>query len=44
MPRNPKLLIQGTLIEVTSRIEEGLPLVPNELTCLIIGSLFEEVF
>jgi REP element-mobilizing transposase RayT len=39
MPRNPKLLIQGTLIEVSSRIEEGLPLVPNELTCLIIGSI-----
>jgi REP element-mobilizing transposase RayT len=39
MPRNPKLFIKGTLIEVSSRIEEGLPLVPNELTCLIIGSI-----
>jgi REP element-mobilizing transposase RayT len=39
MPRNPKLFIRGTLIEVSSRIEEGLPLVPNELTCLIIGSI-----
>jgi REP element-mobilizing transposase RayT len=39
MPRNPKLFIQGTLIEVSSRIEEGLPLVPNEVTCLIMGSI-----
>jgi len=39
MPRNPKFLISGTLIEVSSRIEEGLPLVPNELTCLILGSI-----
>lgn len=39
MARNPKLFIKGTLIEVTSRIQEGLPLVPNELTVLVLGSI-----
>jgi hypothetical protein len=39
MPRAPKLYIRGSLIEVCSRIQEGLPLVPNELNCLIIGSI-----
>jgi REP element-mobilizing transposase RayT len=31
MPRNPKLFISGTLIELTFRTEEGLPFSPNEL-------------
>ncbi len=39
MARSPKLFIKGTLIEVSSRIEEGLPFVPNALTCYIIGSI-----
>jgi len=39
MPRNPKLFIKGTLIEVSSRIQEGLPLPPNELSNLLIGNI-----
>lgn len=39
MARQPKLFIKGTLIEVSSRVEEGLPFTPNELNSYIIGSI-----
>ncbi len=39
MPRNPKLFISDTLIEISSRIQEGLPFVPNKLTYFIIGNI-----
>jgi REP element-mobilizing transposase RayT len=40
MPRNPKTFISGTLIELSSRIEEGLPFTPNILIqTLLINAL-----
>jgi len=40
MPRNPKLFISGTLVELTARVEEGLPFVPNKLIkTLLINTL-----
>ena len=31
MARNPKLFVKGRLVEISTRIEEGLPLAPNKL-------------
>lgn len=36
MPNNPKCFIHGTVIEVTFRTEEGLPLVPTDYMRLIL--------
>jgi len=36
MPRNPKLFVSGTLVELTARVEEGLPFVPNKLTLTLL--------
>jgi putative transposase len=36
MPANPKIFIKGTLVELCSRIEHGLPLVPNQITNKLI--------
>jgi len=40
MPRNPKLFVSGRLIEITARVEEGLPFAPNKLIeTLLINAL-----
>ena len=36
MPRNPKVFVRGTLVELTCRIEEGLPFAPNDLIKVLL--------
>jgi len=39
MPRNPKLFTTGTLVELTFRIEEGLPFAPNKLIKILVENV-----